>query len=319
MPSARAEHRNAILKIVKERRLILQHELAKSLNKDSINTPSKQLAEQGKLKRVKIKVRGKVGNLIDQWLLHSNDVKYDEVLDFEQGQINKPYESPLVINHCYARKNPPRNRNEGGKIGRPRKVLESNIEIVETKELLEVSNVIDIKQYINVNNVNVPIMEFNNQRVITFKEIDQTHQRPDGTARRTFNKHKDKFVERKHYFVCNTSEAEEMGIIAPNGLKLITESGYLLLVKPFEDELSWKVQDMLVDSYFKMKEIKDKVENNLPIVKQDFTQFNLLEVMFNCIKTNHQEIEVLKNQTETQAREIQELQEFKNKFKSIAQ
>lgn len=41
----------------------------------------------------------------------------------------------------------------------------------------------------------------------------------------------------------------------PNrGVTLFTEAGYLMLVKPFNDDLSWKVQRRLVNAYFKAKE-----------------------------------------------------------------
>ncbi|MDC4242763.1 hypothetical protein NE398_21855, partial [Clostridium tertium] len=41
---------------------------------------------------------------------------------------------------------------------------------------------------------------------------------------------------------------------APKGL-LITESGYLMLVKSLQDDLAWKVQRELVNNYFRAKQI----------------------------------------------------------------
>lgn len=38
---------------------------------------------------------------------------------------------------------------------------------------------------------------------------------------------------------------------------LITETGYLMLVKSFNDDLAWKVQRQLVKSYFTVKKIKE--------------------------------------------------------------
>lgn len=49
----------------------------------------------------------------------------------------------------------------------------------------------------------------------------------------------------------------------PNNVKEIfvfTESGYLLLTKPFTDDLSWDVQRQLVESYFTLKSIKTLTE-----------------------------------------------------------
>jgi hypothetical protein len=41
---------------------------------------------------------------------------------------------------------------------------------------------------------------------------------------------------------------------APKGL-LITESGYLMLVKSLQDDLAWKVQRELVNNYFRTKKV----------------------------------------------------------------
>lgn len=45
-----------------------------------------------------------------------------------------------------------------------------------------------------------------------------------------------------------------MGFTAPNGLTLITEQGYTMLVKPFTDDLAWQVQRQVVTGYFRAKE-----------------------------------------------------------------
>lgn len=109
-------------------------------------------------------------------------------------------------------------------------------------------------QLIHIGNTELPVIEFNNQRVITLAMFDQAHQRPDGTARKRFNDHKEKLIENEDYFVRNTDEAKsEFGITAPNGLTLLTETGYLMVVKSFQDDLAWKVQRDLVNGYFKAK------------------------------------------------------------------
>lgn len=111
-----------------------------------------------------------------------------------------------------------------------------------------------MNEIIVINNHELKAKEFNGQRVVTFKDIDTVHERPDGTARVTFNSHKGKFLENEDYFVCNAYEARELfGITAPNGITLITEQGYLMLVKPFGDDLAWEVQRKLVKSYFNRK------------------------------------------------------------------
>lgn len=50
---------------------------------------------------------------------------------------------------------------------------------------------------------------------------------------------KERFIEDEDFFVRNLYEAKnEYDIIAPNGLVLIPESGYLMLVKSFTDDTS---------------------------------------------------------------------------------
>lgn len=124
---------------------------------------------------------------------------------------------------------------------------------------------------ITIENTEMQIREYDGERVVTFKDIDTVHQRADGTASRNFRKNKKHFIEGVDYIRRNSSEAKrEYDIIAPNGLTLVTESGYLLLVKSFTDDLSWKVQRQLVDVYFKVREVQKEPYYKEPLA-DDFT------------------------------------------------
>jgi hypothetical protein len=110
---------------------------------------------------------------------------------------------------------------------------------------------------VTINQTPLSVKEYEGKRVVTFKDIDTVHNRPDGTARKRFNENKKRFIEGEDYFVRKTDEAaQEYGIAAPNGLTLITESGYLMLVKSFTDDLAWKVQRELVNSYFRVEQMR---------------------------------------------------------------
>lgn len=107
-------------------------------------------------------------------------------------------------------------------------------------------------------------IEYKGQPIITFKMVDELHGRPEGTARVTFNRNKDRFILGEHYHdvsyiewsqmtaVCLTYGGQDTG--QRNSIKFFTEAGYLLLVKPFTDDRAWKVQDCLIRDYFKMRE-----------------------------------------------------------------
>lgn len=111
-----------------------------------------------------------------------------------------------------------------------------------------------------INNQEVQVKEFNNQRVVTFKEIDRVHERVEGTAGRNFRENKKHFIKDEDYFYLEGKELSTIkqttNFVGSNARELIllTETGYLMLVKSFTDDLAWKVQRQLVNSYFRVKE-----------------------------------------------------------------
>ncbi len=114
-------------------------------------------------------------------------------------------------------------------------------------------------------NNTISIKEYQGQRVVTFKDIDTVHNRPDGTARRNFNTNKKHFIEGEDYFKVCANEIRTVGITSPNGGTVVTESGYLMLVKSFTDDLSWDVQRELVKSYFRVKQEAALAEPNTEV------------------------------------------------------
>lgn len=111
-----------------------------------------------------------------------------------------------------------------------------------------------------INTMPLAIKEYNNRRVVTFKDVDTLHQRPNGTARKRFNDNKSRFIEGEDYFkVCasefRTRKIANISSKAQEDITLITESGYLMLVKSLTDDLAWKVQRELVNTYFRAKDM----------------------------------------------------------------
>lgn len=138
-----------------------------------------------------------------------------------------------------------------------------------------------MEEIVKINNNDLQVKMWNGQRVVTLSDIDKVHSRPSGTARRNFNENKKHLILNEDYIVRNSYEAkQEYNITAPNGLTLFTESGYLLLVKSFTDDLAWSVQRDLVNTYFKLKELAPQssevaiLQDKLSIV---FVQINNME------------------------------------------
>lgn len=112
-----------------------------------------------------------------------------------------------------------------------------------------------------INNTELTIKEYHNMRIVTFKDIDAVHQRPEGTAKRNFSTNKKHFIKGEDFFIISKKEVgtdfvQTYGFSenAPSGT-IITESGYLMLVKSFTDDLAWKVQRDLVNNYFRAKSV----------------------------------------------------------------
>ena len=117
-------------------------------------------------------------------------------------------------------------------------------------------------------NKEIEIKEYNDERVITAYDIAELHGRDVKVINQQFNNNRNKFVENEDYFVANKNLIHKLkSLTLVNNLQnlkeiiLFTDTGYLLLTKTFNDELSWKIQRELVKAYFKLKELKDKVES----------------------------------------------------------
>lgn len=125
---------------------------------------------------------------------------------------------------------------------------------------------------VKINDTDVQVIEYQGQRVATLAQIDEVHSRTAGTARRTFNEHKHRLVEGEDYFEVTANEirTQSLGrafaLRTPKGI-LITEQGYLMLVKSFTDDLAWQVQRQLVNGYFRAKEASLQ-----PAIPQNFAQ-----------------------------------------------
>ena len=113
-----------------------------------------------------------------------------------------------------------------------------------------------------INEKFIEIKEYKGQRVVTFKDIDNLHQRPTGTAKRNFNLHKQHFIEGVDFFTVKPADIQKYEIrtseINNRGTILLTESGYLMVVKSFTDDLAWKVQRQLINTYFRSRQIQQQ-------------------------------------------------------------
>lgn len=128
-----------------------------------------------------------------------------------------------------------------------------------------------MEQLVHIQDTAISVKEYNGQRVVTFKDVDTVHGRPDGTARRNFNTNKKRFVENEDYFVVSSDEirTSRLFAISDNDFMdkvLLTEQGYLMLVKSFTDDLAWTVQRQLVNGYFRVRQIANDLSPQMQML-----------------------------------------------------
>lgn len=124
---------------------------------------------------------------------------------------------------------------------------------------------------IQIENKELVVKEWQGERVVTIWDIANLHEREVKRVTEQFKRNKDNFIEGVDFILLSREEFLKSHLSTlvnlSNNTKVIplfTESGYLMLIKTFNDSLSWKVQRVLVNSYFKIKEI---VENNYKVPK----------------------------------------------------
>lgn len=131
--------------------------------------------------------------------------------------------------------------------------------------------------------IDLLIKEYEQQRVVTFKDIDELHQRAEGTAGRNFRENKDFFVEDVDYFYLTGNELKEfkqatkfVGSRAKE-LVLITQTGYPMLTKSMNDSLSWAVQRELVNNYFSPMKKKAGPKSLNTVLRKNVTTAKYME------------------------------------------
>lgn len=143
-----------------------------------------------------------------------------------------------------------------------------------------------MNELITINNTQVEVKEYEGLRVVTVWDIAKVHDREVKRINEIFKNNIDKFILKEDYFFLTPNEFSGSFKTAqnfiPNNVKeipLFTESGYLMLVKTFTDDLSWDIQRQLVKTYFRFKE----AQKTMTLPQQLLAQAQCLVEMDNRI------------------------------------
>lgn len=125
-----------------------------------------------------------------------------------------------------------------------------------------------------INDSQLTIKEYKGQRVVTLWDVARLHRTSTTHIRNTFDRNIKKLHINEDYFIvekqsdfvhtfCMNGEITPQAINASKNIPIFTESGYLMITKSLNDDLSWQVQRQLVNSYFKFKAVKEIIKNQL--------------------------------------------------------
>lgn len=123
---------------------------------------------------------------------------------------------------------------------------------------------------VQIGGTEIQKIEYRGQQVVTFAMIDKVHGRVDGTARRTLNENKTRFVEGEDFITLDQpNEIRTLGFVRPQGgtpasVVLITRRGYLKITKSLNDDKAWDVFDEMVERYFASERQKPTIDLNNP-------------------------------------------------------
>lgn len=112
------------------------------------------------------------------------------------------------------------------------------------------------------------LIEYLDIRVVTTKQIAEAYGTNRKQISQAFQKNKNRYTEKKHYFVISGEEKRSFinrlqitdGSLRAKELYLWTERGALLLAKSINTDTAWEAYERLVDFYFEKKQEATKAE-----------------------------------------------------------
>ena len=178
-----------------------------------------------------------------------------------------------------------------------------------------------MEELVHIGNSEILIKEYKGQRVVTFKDIDMVHGRPDGTARKRFADNRNHFIEGVDFFVLKPQDLEnielsekrtlENVVVSNFGTALLTEQGYLMLVKSFTDDLAWEVQRQLVSSYFKVRTVADDLSPQMKML------YGMLDQMAQAERQANEAKRIADTAKDTASKAIESVENIKEAVKPV--
>lgn len=114
-------------------------------------------------------------------------------------------------------------------------------------------------RYVTVANMNVAVVEYNNERVLTTEQVSDGFECESKQIKQNYNNNKERFVEGKHFYKLEGDElrnfkhrVENFDLVGKNAniLYLWTKRGVARHSKMLGTDRAWEMFDCLEESYF---------------------------------------------------------------------
>lgn len=129
-------------------------------------------------------------------------------------------------------------------------------------------NVVNEKDYMEINGKRIEKKEYNGVPVLTSWDIAEIHGKEMRRVNENFKYVREKLILNEDYFIIERDKFSETDFpiqnFIPNNVKeipLFTETGYMMLCKTFGDDFSWQLQRFLVRNYFNMQKLIHSIQN----------------------------------------------------------
>ena len=123
---------------------------------------------------------------------------------------------------------------------------------------------------------NLQVVERENQRVLTTKQIAEQYGTQSKVISNNFNRNKARYTQGKHFYCVEGEQLKEFKLTNPqideslnrvNKLYLWTEKGALLHAKSLNTDKAWGAYEYLIDFYFRAKEQPQENQSCTPTIK----------------------------------------------------
>lgn len=155
---------------------------------------------------------------------------------------------------------------------------------------------------------------YKGEKVLTFEQIDEIHGRTPGTAKGAFHRRRGRIHEDHDYFRVTAEDFSGIKFIPeknPRDRIVLTEWGYHLVIRTFNDELSWEIYRIVLRGYFKSKhlqtneDLKTYIDSRIEEKEKSFLQIVKIRIVDPILEAMHRQF----SETKAMVSEVQHRKE----------